>query len=75
MSHRVNVVLDDSVWEEFQQIPRSERSSLINETMEKILLKRRKQAAFARLRERAKHKECLSGTTDEWVRADRDAHQ
>jgi len=74
MAHRINVILDDRVWEEFQQIPKGERSSLINQALEEILLRRRRQQAFARLRERAKTKERLPGTTEEWVREDRNSH-
>jgi hypothetical protein len=74
MAHRINVILDDRVWEEFRQIPKSERNGLINQTLEEILLKRRRQQAFARLRERARTKERLPGTTEEWVREDRDSH-
>jgi hypothetical protein len=74
MAHRINVILDDRVWEEFQQIPKGERSDLINQTLEEVLLKRRRQQAFARLRERAKTKDRLPGNTEEWVREDRDSH-
>lgn len=74
MAHRINVILDDRVGEEFQQIPKGERSSLINQALEEILLRRRRQQAFARIRERAKTKKRLPGTTEEWVREDRNSH-
>lgn len=74
MAHRINVMLDDRVWEEFQQIPKGERSGLINQALEEILLKRRRQQAFARLRERAKSKERVAGTTEEWVSEERSCH-
>ena len=75
MSHRINVILDDQVWKEFQQLPKGERSSLINQTLGEILLKRRRQQALARILERAKTKERRPGTAEEWVREDRGSHR
>ncbi|MGX2041739.1 hypothetical protein ACWJKU_16650 [Methylocaldum sp. MU1018] len=69
------MILDDRVWEKLQQVPKGECSSLINQAPEEFLLRRRRQQAFARLRERAKTKERLPGTTEEWVREDRNSHR
>lgn len=74
MSHRVNIMLDETLWEQLQEIPKGERSSLINQSLAESLLKRRRLNALARLRERAEAKERLPGSAEEWVRHDRDAH-
>ncbi|QSA96795.1 hypothetical protein [Methylococcus sp. EFPC2] len=74
MSHRVNVILDDEVWEQFQAIPKGERSKLINQAVSETLLRRQREEAFARIRARAEAKEKLPGTTEDWVREDRDSH-
>jgi metal-responsive CopG/Arc/MetJ family transcriptional regulator len=74
MSHRVNVIFDDNVWEQLEEIPKGERSKLINEAVSETLLRRKRQEAFDRIRARAAGKEKLPGTTEEWVREDRDSH-
>jgi len=74
MAHRINVVLDDAVWERFQEIPKGERSRLINEAVSESLLRRQQLAAWASLRERAKAKQPQPGSTEEWVREDRARH-
>ncbi len=75
MTHRVNVILDDDVWEQIQAIPKGERSRLINQAVSETLLRRQREEAFARIRARAAGKERVPGTTEEWVREDRDSHQ
>lgn len=74
MAHRINVILDDAVWEQFQEIPKGERSKLINEAISETLSRRQRQEAWARIRERARTKEPLPGSAEEWVREDRDHH-
>ncbi len=75
MSHRVNVMLEDDVWEQLREVPQGDRSRLINEAISETLLRRRRTAAWASIRERASGKEKLPGTTEEWVCADRDSHR
>ena len=74
MAHRVNVIFDDKVWEQLEGVPKGERSRLINEAVSETLLRRQREEAFARIRARAAGKEKLPGTTEEWVREDRDSH-
>ena len=68
------MILDDAVWEQFQEIPKGERSKLINEAISETLSRRQRQEAWARIRERARTKEPLPGSAEEWVREDRDHH-
>lgn len=74
MSHRVTVMLDDDVWAALQEIPQGERSRFLNEAAAHEFLRRQREAAFARIRARAVGKAKLPGTTEEWVREDRDSH-
>lgn len=74
LGHRINVMLDDSVWAELQKVPPGERSRLISEAVGKELRKRgRAQAAAAMDRLRASPRK-VSRSAEELVRADRDSH-
>jgi hypothetical protein len=75
MSHRINVILDDEVWEQLKEVPQGECSRVINQALQESLLKRRRQQAFARVLELAKTLEPLPGGAEAWVRADRDSHE
>jgi hypothetical protein len=78
MSHRINVILDDEVWEQLKEVPQGERSLVINQALQALqenLLKRRRQQAFARVLELAKTLEPLPGGAEAWIRADRDSHK
>lgn len=72
--HRVNVMLNDEVWEQLNEIPKGERSELINEAVAEALQRKLRQEAFGRMRERAKTKMPLPGGTEDWIREDRDTH-
>ena len=74
MAHRVNVIFDDAVWQQLEEVPKGERSKLINQAVSETLLRLQREAAWARIRERAAGKEKLPGTTEEWVRNDRESH-
>ncbi len=76
MSHRVNIMLDNEVWQAMQALPRGERSRLINRAIKAYMLQqRRKNAAEAEamdaLRESTRP---LSGSTEQWDREDRESH-
>lgn len=74
MAHRVNVMLDDGVWEFLQEIPQGERSRLINQAVSETLLKRKREEAFARIEALRKTMKPVPGTSEQWVREDRDSH-
>lgn len=57
MAHRVNVMIDDEVWEKLKTVAAGERSRLINEALTNELLARRRAHAAAqmdRLRKRGR---------------------
>jgi len=74
MTHRINIVLDDAVWEQLREIPQGERSRLINEAVSETLLRRKREEAFARIEELRKTMKPVPGTAEQWVREDRDSH-
>ncbi len=43
MSHRINVVIDDQLWEDLRQIPKGERSRLINESLAERLKQKKRE--------------------------------
>ena len=46
MSHRVNFVLKDEIWDALQTVPKGERSAVVNEALARwIELRRRREAA------------------------------
>jgi hypothetical protein len=75
MSHRVNVMLDDTVWQQFQAVPAGERSRLVNEALANQFLHQRRLDAMARMDEIRAKMPALPGTSEEWIREDRNTHE
>ncbi|MHB1286350.1 MAG: hypothetical protein ACYCYP_07290 [Leptospirales bacterium] len=74
MSHRVNVMIEDRIWEELKKVPEGERSRFINEALSHELLQR-KRAHAIRLMDRLR----LTGQSigipaEKLVRDDRNRH-
>lgn len=74
MSHRINVMLDDEIWQAMQAIPAGERSRLINETLAVELLKRQRLAAIEQMDALRQQMQPAPGRSEDWVRADRESH-
>lgn len=74
MAHRINIMLDDEVWEQFQAIPGGERSRFVNEVVALELLRRRQRDAWERLQALRQTLPPSPGQSEDWVREDRDAH-
>jgi hypothetical protein len=45
MAHRLNIMLDDTVWESLQQLPKGARSRYISQAVEERLRRERRQRA------------------------------
>ncbi|MBN8448543.1 MAG: hypothetical protein J0M13_06025 [Candidatus Accumulibacter sp.] len=73
MAHRVNIVLDDDVWQRFQAIPGGERSRFVNEVISVELLRRQQQQAWAGIQSLRGTLPPIPGRSEDWVREDRDA--
>lgn len=74
MAHRVNVMLEDQVWDQLQAIPAGERSRFINDVVSQELLKQRQREAWERLQALRQTLPTVSGRSEDWVREDRDTH-
>jgi hypothetical protein len=74
MAHRINIMLDDEVWEQFQAIPGGERSRFVNEVVSLELLRRRQGEAWAGMQALRRTLPASPGHSEDWVREDRDAH-
>lgn len=74
MTHRVNVMLDDQVWDQLQAIPAGERSRFINDVVSQELLKQRQRDAWQNLQTLRQTLPVVPGCSEDWVREDRDAH-
>jgi len=74
MAHRVNFILDDKVWDSLQDIPRGERSKLVNHAVgNELLAYRRKKVAIAMDQLRTEITP-VDGSSEAWIRQDRDHH-
>lgn len=49
MAHRLNIILDDTVWESLQQLPKGARSRYISQAVEERLRRERRQRAAAEM--------------------------
>ncbi len=74
MAHRVNVMLEDSVWEQLQKIPQGERSKMINQSLSETLLQKQRSDAFARLRNRSRSLSTKKTDSTQWLCQDRKSH-
>ena len=74
MTHRVNVMLDDDVWQQMQKLPRGERSRLLNRAVRAYLLQQRRQRAALAMDAAREAAEPMPGSAEQWVREDRNSH-
>ncbi len=75
MSHRINVILDDEVWESLSQLPKGERSRLINNAIARELLRQQRQRAMEEMDRLRKTPRLTKETAEELVRMDRERDQ
>lgn len=72
MAHRVNVMLDNELWEELRQVPTGERSRVVNNAIAEWL-KARRRAGIARKMDalRARMPRVAAEEIAAWLREDR----
>ena len=68
---RVNIVLDDDVWQRFQAIPGGERSRFINDVLAVELVRRQQRKACAAMQAMRHSLPPGPGRSEDWVREDR----
>lgn len=72
MSHRINVILDDSAWSALQEIPAGERSKLISRAIEEKVSAIRRLRAAQKMDEFRKELPAVSeAELVSWLRSDR----
>ena len=49
MAHRLNIMLDDTVWESLKQLPKGARSRYISQAVEERLRREQRQSAAAEM--------------------------
>lgn len=74
MPHRANLVFSDEAWEMLQEIPKGSRSAVVSEAVISDLRQRRIREAIVRMDERRARMKPLPGSTEQWIREDRDSH-
>ena len=74
MGHRINVMIDDSVWLELQKVPQGERSRLIGEAVSRELQRRGRSRSAAEMDRLRKTHRRTAASAEDLVRVDRDAH-
>jgi hypothetical protein len=73
MTHRVNVLLDDTVWRVLGKAPKGERSRIVNAALRQWFQKRRRADAARRMDElRVQLPAVTTRQIVEWVREDRE---
>jgi hypothetical protein len=75
MSRRINVILDDEVWESLSQLPKGERSRLINNAIARELLHQQRRRAMEEMDRLRKTPRLTKETAEELVRRDRERDQ
>lgn len=72
MPHRIQITLDDTLWEFLQAIPKNERSSLVKQAVADGLTRLRRQQAMEEMDALRSKLTPLPGCTEEWIREERD---
>lgn len=72
MAHRVNMVLDDDVWQCLQAIPGGERSRFINKVLSLELLRRQQREAWDGIQDLRRVLPVTEGHSEECVREERE---
>jgi hypothetical protein len=67
-------MLDDDIWASLQAIPQGERSRFFNEAAANELLRRQREAASARMDVTRATMTPVPGTSEQWIREDRESH-
>ncbi|HLD14076.1 MAG TPA: hypothetical protein VJB18_05100 [Burkholderiales bacterium] len=73
MTHRVNVLLEDTVWRVLEKAPKGERSRIVNAALSQWFQRRRRTDAARRMDElRAQLPAVTTKQVVKWVREDRE---
>ncbi|MHB1605646.1 MAG: hypothetical protein ACYC9S_05205 [Leptospirales bacterium] len=74
MSRRVNVMIENRIWEELKKVPEGERSRFINEALSHELLQRKRVHAVRLMDQLRLTGKSLEFPAEKLVRDDRNRH-
>ena len=72
MSHRIQITLEDHLWEFVQTIPKNKRSQFLKQTVSDQLTRIRRQQAMEEMDILRSKLKPLPGCAEEWIREERD---
>lgn len=75
MSHRINIILDDDIWESLQAVPKGKRSPLVNQAIAAWLVRKNRRGAVEAMNALRKRARPVAGAVEDWVGEDRDRHR
>ena len=71
MSHRIQITLEDSLWEILQTVPKDKRSALIKGAVFDELMRRHRRQVADQMDALKKTLKPLSGNSEQWLREER----
>lgn len=75
MSHRINIILDDNIWESLQAVPKGKRSPLVNQAIAAWLVQKNRRGAVETMTSLRKRARPVAGAAEDWVRENRNRHR
>ena len=75
MSHRINIIVNDDIWEFLKEVPQGERSRTINQALREWARRRRRLDAVAEMDQLLNDAGAGPITSDEivrWIREERE---
>jgi len=72
MTHRIQITLDDSIWEILRTVPKDKRSELIKEAVSDELMRRHRRQVADQMDALRKTLKPLPGNSEQWLRKERD---
>lgn len=75
MPHRIQITLDDTLWEFLQSIPKNERSPLVKQAVANELTRQHRRQIANQMDELRKKLKPLPGCAEQWLREERDGRK
>ena len=72
MSHRVQITLEDNLWEFLQKIPKNARSQILKKAVADELTRQHRRQIANQMDELREQLKPLPGNSEEWLREERD---
>lgn len=73
MSHRVNFILKDEIWDALQFVPKGERSAAVNDALAHWIELRRRRETATKMDHLRKSVSPVPGNAEDWIREDRES--